>query len=71
MKLSMKLSSGAASSGFSGIPLPSARVMLDVLDSRAARMLRLVRGSVPDCTARRASLHGRENAVPKVDINMH
>ncbi|MFZ6874669.1 hypothetical protein ACO0LF_21635 [Undibacterium sp. Di27W] len=41
------------------------------LDSSACRMLRLVRGSVPDCTARRASLHGRENAVPKVDIDMH
>ncbi len=70
MKLHMKLSS-TASSGFSGIPLPSTRVMPHAPDRSVARMLRLVRGSVPDCTARRASLHGRENAVPKVDINMH
>ena len=41
------------------------------LDARVCRILRLVRGSIPDCTARRASLHGRENAVPKVDTNMH
>ncbi|MFZ6730333.1 hypothetical protein ACO0LG_00215 [Undibacterium sp. Ji42W] len=67
----MKLSSGAASSGFSGLPIPCTRVMQHAPDRSVARMLRLVRGSVPDCTARRASLHGRENAVPKVDINMH
>ncbi len=65
----MKLNSYAASSGYSGALCT--RVMLHALDSKAARMLRLLRGSIPDCTARRASLHGRENAVPKVDINMH
>lgn len=41
------------------------------LDTRVCRILRLVRGSIPDCTARHANLHGRENAVPKVDIKMH
>ena len=46
-------------------------VMSRELDSRVCSVLRLARGSIPDCTARRASLHGRENAVPKVDINMH
>lgn len=46
------------------------KVMSRELDSRVCSVLRLARGSIPDCTARRASLHGRENAVPKVDINM-
>jgi len=69
MKRSMGLSSGTAGSGFHAIACM--RVMPHAHDSSVARMLRLVRGCIPDCTARLASLHGRENAVPKVDINMH
>lgn len=65
----MKPDSCVAKSGLYGSR--RMKVMPRELDSRVCRILRLVRGSIPDCTARRASLHGRENAVPKVDINMH
>ncbi|MBI3730756.1 MAG: hypothetical protein HY254_20790 [Burkholderiales bacterium] len=65
----MKLNRSVARPGLYGSR--RMRVMPYALDNRVYRILRLVRGSIPDCTARHANLHGRENAVPKVDINMH